>query len=170
MSEPFIGQIMQIGYGFAQRGWAFCDGQLLPINSNEALFSLLGTSFGGDGRTTFGLPDLRGRIAKHVGTGPGLGPVSWGGTGGSETTTLAVSQLPAHNHAVQGKNVDGEDSDPSGRYFGRSAPEELYVGDGSLSAMGDTTNTGGGQPVPIRNPYLGIYHVIALVGIFPSRN
>jgi microcystin-dependent protein len=170
MANPYLGQIMQVGFNFAPRGWALCDGQLLPISQNSALFSLLGTTFGGDGRTTFGLPDLRGRIAKHPGNGPGLNPVSWGERGGAEGHTLSVSQLPAHHHAVRGKNVDGEDSDPSGRYFGKSSPEDLYVSPGSLSAMGATTNTGGNREFNIRNPLLGIYHCIALQGVFPSRS
>ena len=98
MAEPFIGQIQIFGFNFPPRGWSFCDGQLLPIAQNTALFSLLGTTFGGDGRTTFGLPDLRGRVAIHPGTGPGLPPVTWGQRGGAASTVLTTNQMPNHNH------------------------------------------------------------------------
>ncbi len=101
MSDPFIGQIQTFGFNFAPRGWARCDGQLLPISSNSALFSLLGTTYGGDGRTTFGLPDLRGRAALHQGQGPGLSNRNLGQRAGAENTTLTVNQMPSHNH-VQG--------------------------------------------------------------------
>ncbi len=99
-SEPFIGQITAVGFGFAPRGWATCDGQLLPISQYSAVFSLLGTTFGGDGRTSFGLPDLRGRSAVHVGSGPGLSNIRWGDRGGSETHTLTLAQMPPHSHAA----------------------------------------------------------------------
>ena len=100
MPNPFIGQVNYIGFNFAPRGWALCDGQLLPIASNTALFSLLGTAFGGDGRTTFALPDLRGRTPLGVGNGAGLNDVTWGQRGGSENVTLTVAQIPSHNHTI----------------------------------------------------------------------
>lgn len=172
MSEPFIGQIQMFGFNFAPRGWAFCDGQLLSISQNTALFSLLGTTFGGDGRTTFGLPDLRGRSAVHVGSGPGLGTISWGERAGLENVTLLVQNLPAHSHTVtpRGRPGAGDETNPTGGYFA-SASTDLYA-DSSTVDMGSFSSgsTGGGQSVPVRNPYLGIYHSIALQGIFPSRN
>ena len=100
MSEPFLGQIQMFGFNFAPRGWSTCNGQILPIAQNTALFALLGTTFGGDGRTTFSLPDLRGRDAVHVGTGPGLPTVRWGQRGGTHTYNIAIANLPAHNHTV----------------------------------------------------------------------
>ena len=115
-SEPFIGQIQMFGFNFPPRGWAHTNGQLLAISSNTALFSLLGTTFGGDGRTTFGLPDLRGRIAKHVGSGPGLSTVTWGQKGGAESASLSVNNLPPHNHAVtlHATSTDGNQEGPGG--------------------------------------------------------
>jgi microcystin-dependent protein len=170
--EPFIGQIMMVGFNFAPRGWAFCDGALLPINSNQALFSLLGTTYGGDGRTTFGLPDLRGRIAKHVGTGPGLSPVRWGERGGAENHTLTVAQMPQHTHSI-GCNSSAADSDTPENGFPavhEGGLEAFHTAaNASMNAL-TAANTGGNRPFDIRNPYLGIYHVIALVGLFPSRS
>lgn len=176
-SDPFIGQIQQFGFNFPPRGWAFCDGQLLSIASNTALFSLLGTTFGGDGRTTFGLPDLRGRIAKHVGTGPGLSPVSWGQRGGAETVVLQSNNMAPHTHpaTLHATSTDGNQEGPDGHILAGDPREDQYsdqTPNVTLNAASITTgnNTGGGVPVQIRNPYLGIYHSIALVGIFPSRN
>lgn len=184
MSEPFIGQIMTVGFNFAPRGWAFCDGQLLAISSNTALFSLIGTTFGGDGRTTFGLPDLRGRIAKHVGRGPGLNNVSWGQRGGLENVTLTTLNMPSHTHTINNQLTvtplgNGEESDsdePSGGFMG-PAQEDIYASTGTvpmgeLQMGGSITalNTGGQQSFNIENPFLGVYHVIAMFGIFPSRS
>jgi len=168
--EPFIGQIILIGFGFPPRGFAFCNGQLLPIAQNTALFSLLGTTFGGDGETTFALPDLRGRIAKHVGTGAGLSQVSWGERGGVESVVHSLANLPSHTHTFNPKagNATANVDDPSGAY---PAGGDFY-GAGSAATMGqNTTNaTGSGSSIDIRNPYLGIYHCIALTGIFPSQS
>ena len=157
-SDPFIGQILMVGFGFAPRGWAFCDGQLLPISQNQALFSLLGTTFGGDGRTTFALPDLRGRSAFHPGNGPGLSDMRWGEKGGTETETLTANQIPAHMHAAPQVQVRGDGTEAVGLTTG---------GDRGTVA---TASTGGGQPVNNMPPFVGINHVIALVGIFPSRS
>lgn len=168
--EPFIGQIMQVGFNFAPRGWALCDGAILPISSYTALFSLLGTTFGGDGRTTFGLPDLRGRTAKGVGNGPGLTPVSWGQKAGAETHTMTVAQMPSHGHTVTPKGASGPpDQDSPESHF--SAEGDFYneTGDVNMGAAA-VSNTGGNQSFSIRNPYLGIYHCIALTGVFPSRS
>jgi len=184
MSEPFLGQIMMVGFNFAPRGWATCDGQLLPIASNSALFSLLGTTFGGDGRTTFALPDLRGRIAKHVGRGAGLANVTWGQRGGRENVTLSVLNMPNHTHTVTNNltvtprgNAGASDADdPSGAFPG-PAQENIYAGTGNVgmgaAVVGGAITalpTGGSQSFNIENPFLGIYHNIALVGLFPSRN
>ena len=167
------------GFNFAPRGWSVCDGQLLPISQNTALFSLMGTTFGGDGRTTFSLPDLRGRSATHVGNGPGLSPVSWGERGGSTTTTLTTANLPAHSHSVAPKasTGDGDEANPKDGYPANSNPDDsgmdLYAEQATPDVtMGatQTSTVGGNQPVNIQNPYLGIYHCIAMVGVYPSRN
>ena len=169
MSEPFIGEIKIVGFNFAPRGWAFCDGQLLPIAQNSALFSLLGTTYGGDGRTTFGLPDLRGRSATHVGTGPGLSSRSWGQRGGTETHTITAGQVPSHGHTMNLASAsEGDQTSPAGNKLAVT-DDRNYVADTAVS-MGPTGNTGGGQAINHMPPYLGVYHVIALVGIFPSRN
>ncbi len=169
--EPFIGQIQPFGFNFAPRGWALCDGQLLSISANTALFSLLGTTYGGDGRTTFGLPDLRGRSIVHVGSGPGLDSISWGERGGAISKTLTVTNMPSHNHTVAVSNEDGEEADPTNRVIAKNAAS--FNDDASSGATLKTSsvnNVGGSQSFNIRNPFLGIYVSIALVGIFPSRN
>lgn len=171
--EPFVGQIMMVGFNFAPRGWAFCDGQLLSISQNTALFSLLGTTFGGDGRTTFGLPDLRGRIAKHVGNGPGLSQVRWGEKGGAETHQLTVPELPSHTHTLRCNSGAANSDTPVGAVPSvDEGATESFSNDTPNANMnaGAALPTGSNQSFDIRNPFLGIYHVIALVGIFPSRN
>lgn len=171
--EPFIGQIMPVGFSFPPRGWALCDGAILAISTNTALFSLLGTTFGGDGRTTFGLPDLRGRSIRHVGNGPGVDPISWGQRGGFNDRTLSVANLPSHTHTVSvGVSTDaGEEASPAGQVIASSAAsfnEDPTSGQtlGGVSAG----NTGGGAALNVDNPFLGLYVCIALVGIFPSRS
>lgn len=169
--EPFIGQIQIFGFNFAPRGWALCDGQLLPISQNTALFSLLGTTYGGDGRTTFALPDLRGRVPVHVGNGPGLDTISWGEKGGQIQSQLTVANLPSHSHALNGTNGTADQAQPGGNALAQSS-EDQYAAAAPGDAMraGSVGNTGGNQAFNIRNPYLGIYYSIALQGIFPSRN
>lgn len=173
--DPFIGQIQAFGFNFPPRGWAFCDGQLQAISSNTALFSLLGTTYGGDGRTTFALPDLRGRSIVHPGNGPGLPPISWGERSGRVDVTLTVANLPNHNHTVSIMASDSDatlDEAAQGARFG-TTPSPIYApgGNGSVALAPDTTSAvGGSQAFNIRNPYLGVYCSIALVGIFPSRN
>lgn len=175
-SDPFIGQIETFGFNFPPRGWTTCDGQLLSIASNTALFSLLGTTFGGDGRTTFGLPDLRGRVAKHVGSGPGLSPVTWGQRGGAEQVTITVNNMPAHNHAatLHATSTSGNTTSPAGSIQAVKSRTNIYSNAApnvTMNAASVTVaNAGGGVPIQIRDPYLGIYHSIALTGIFPSRN
>lgn len=193
MDEPFIGQIQTFGFGFPPRGWAFCDGQLMSIAANTALFSLIGTTYGGNGQTTFALPDLRGRSVVHPGTGPGLSNISWGEIGGVESITLSQGNMPMHAHAlVNGMaNVttvitatnstsasNTVDSGANGLGDSGSMPEiyrESPSGTATLGGVhsaisGSTSIAGGSQPFGTRNPYLGIYTSIALVGIFPSRN
>src|SRR6187399_3074015 len=120
MAEPFLGEIRLMSFGFAPKGWAFCNGQFLPINQNQALFSLLGTTYGGNGQTNFALPDLRGRIPVHSGQGPGLSNSSLGETGGTEAVTLTVAQLPRHSHAAQGASGAGNSSGPAGQVWAGS--------------------------------------------------
>lgn len=175
--EPFIGQIQAFGFNFAARGWALCDGQIMAISQNTALFSLIGTTFGGDGRTTFALPDLRGRSIVHPGHGPGLSPVTWGQRGGAEQLSLTVNNIPSHNHNMN--IVPGSaTSDTADQKFlahqtrgGGDVPEIYSTGTPSSQLSGGAiTATGGGQPFWSRNPYLGIYVSIALFGVFPSRS
>jgi len=170
--EPFIGQIQAFGFNFAPRGWAFCNGQLLPIASYTALFSLLGTTFGGDGRTTFGLPDLRGRVMIHPGSGPGLSTISWGEKSGQEQVSLSIANLPSHNHAssVAVHTGAGESSVPTGYIAAHSGAFGEEPTSGANLAGVSNNNVGGNIPLTIRNPFIGVYHSIALVGVFPSRN
>lgn len=185
--EPFIGEIIMFGGNFAPRGWAFCDGQLLPISSNSALFSILGTTYGGDGRTTFALPDLRGRAPIHAGNGPGLSSRRLGEKSGTETVTLDQTQMPAHTHnaAVSGGDTSinigggkGNTADPNGNYLSNTgaAIYKTAAGTGSLGGVGKTavtvTNANAGASLPHNNmqPYLVVNYIIALIGIYPSRS
>jgi microcystin-dependent protein len=170
--EPFLGQIMPVGFNFAPRGWATCSGQLLAISQNTALFSLLGTTFGGDGRTTFGLPDLRGRSMVGVGSGPGLETRRWGQRGGGNTVGLTVSNLPNHTHTLVGVAAVGTERIPTGLALAGNTGGDIYSTSTPNAPMksGSIANTGGSIPFDIDNPYLGLYINIALVGIFPSRS
>ncbi len=175
MSEPFIGQIMMIGFNFAPRGWAFCDGQLLPVSTNTALFSLLGTTYGGDGRTTFALPDLRGRVPTHQGTGAGLSTRKIGQRFGNETVALTAANVPAHTHTAKlhAKDDEGDAEEPSGAALAKS--ENTFKDDDPDAEMKDGSvtveaNTGGNQAHYNMQPTLCINFVIALVGLFPSRS
>ncbi|MEM9260551.1 MAG: tail fiber protein, partial [Bacteroidota bacterium] len=168
-------------WNFAPRGTAECNGQLLPIAENQALFSLLGTNFGGDGRTTFGLPDLRGRAALHQGTGPGLTPRQLGQKLGSETNTLNSGQLPAHNHGLTQARVsvpvssdDANQDENEGNFlangrFYHNVPDAVY-GNGPIPVTGNTDNTGSGQSINNMQPFQVVNYVIVLQGLFPSRN
>lgn len=169
MSEPFLGQIQCFGFNFAPRGWATCDGQILSIAQNTALFSLLGTMYGGNGQTTFALPDLRGRVSMHFGTGPGLSPYTQGEVSGSEAVTLLQTQIPSHNHLVNASTAEPTDSVPNGLLLGSSA---IYTGGNPTSVMNPQSIgfTGGSQPHSNLQPFLVLNWCIALEGIFPSRN
>lgn len=171
MSEPFVGEIRMFAGNFAPRGWAFCDGQLLAVSQNDALFSLFGTIYGGDGRTTFGLPDLRGRIPMHAGTGPGLSPRRLGEKLGSEQETLTVNQLPSHRHTYGGTNDDAVRLDPSGSFPARSVGDLYKAGNairGDMSSQ-SLANTGGSRAHTNVMPFLCVHFIVALFGIYPSR-
>lgn len=178
MSEPFIGQIIMFGGNFNPRNWALCDGQLLSISSNQALFAILGTTYGGDGRTTFGLPDLRGRAPIHEGQGPGLSNRSLGSKGGSETNTLTQNQLPSHTHAATAHCVDGTgtantatDNLWSADLGNQSATYSNAAQNGNMKADAiSVASTGGNQPVNNVQPFQTVNYIIALQGIFPPRN
>jgi len=179
MSEPFIGQITMFGGNFAPRNWAFCQGQLLAIASNQALFSILGTTYGGDGETTFALPDLRGRVPVSSGRGPALSDRRLGSRGGVENVTLNVNEIPAHNHTITAPSLNASanpanSNDPAGRML---AMAPAYGDAGGAVAMDSTSipphtigDAGGGQRHTNVQPFLTINFIIALQGIFPSRN
>jgi len=171
MSEPFVGEIRMFAGTFAPRGWALCDGQLLAISQNDALFSLLGTIYGGDGRTTFGLPDLRGRVPVHMGQGPGLSNYGVGVKGGAENVTLIANQLPSHSHTLQAASDVAGSKSAQGNLLGRSTNIDLYTGDspdGTLASAA-VSNSGGSQSHGNLMPFLCVNFIIALFGIYPSR-
>lgn len=173
MSQPFLAEIKIISWNFAPKGWAFCNGQLLPINQNQALFSLLGTTFGGNGQTNFALPDFRGRIPIHVGQGHLLGEAA-----GKEFHTVISNEMPAHNHLVSASTSSG-----NSKFIEQSAPSasknilansgvSIYGPPSNLASLepSSITNAGGSQPHENRQPFLVLNFIIALQGIFPSRN
>ena len=171
-ADPFIGEIFMFAGNFAIRSFALCDGQLLSINSNQALFSILGTTYGGDGRTTFGLPDMRGRVPNHAGTGPGLTTRQLGSKGGTETVTLIANQMPSHTHQLRANAAAGDTAVPSDAVLaasGAGAYETTAADDANMSSTA-LQNTGGSQSHNILQPYLAVHFLIALQGIFPSRN
>lgn len=169
MSEPFIGQIQAFGFNFAPRGWAQCNGQILSIAQNTALFSLLGTTYGGNGQTTFALPDLRGRVSMNQGQGPGLANYTIGQVAGEESVTLNTQQMPLHGHALNASTATKVGSDPSGNILGGAA---IYIAGSPDAVMSQTSigPNGGSQPHDNMQPYLVLNWCIALEGIFPSRN
>ena len=170
MSEPFLAEIKIVGFNFAPRGWAFCDGQILPINQNQSLYSLLGTTYGGDGRTSFALPDLRGRTPIHVGSSNGTNH-QLGQKSGTETHSLTVSEMPAHNHQARASNSDANTPIPQGNIPG-NVLAQAYRAPADLSPMASDTiaNTGVNQSHENMQPYLVLNFCIALQGLFPSRN
>jgi microcystin-dependent protein len=163
MAQPFLSEIRIMSFSFAPRGWALCNGQLLPINQNQGLFSLLGTTFGGDGRVNFGLPDLQGRIPIHVGSGHTLGE-----RGGEQAHTLSVAELPEHTHVLSGVTNNATVNDPTGQHLASAAA--LYHGATSLASLnaGSIPNVGGSQAHLNMQPFLTLSFCIALQGIFPS--
>jgi microcystin-dependent protein len=174
MSEPFIAEIRIFAGNFAPRGWAFCDGQLLQIAQNTALFSLIGTTYGGDGRTTTGLPNLQGRAPMHAGNGPGLTNRRLGEKGGAETVTLSEAQMAQHSHSLVASEEETGDagaSTPVGNWFGSSI--QLYQNDApnvSMSGAMVPDPAGGNQAHNNLQPFLTMYFIIALTGLYPSRN
>lgn len=183
MTNPFMGQITPVGFGFAPRGWLSCEGQLLPIAQNTALFSLLGTTFGGDGRTTFGLPDLRGRSPVGQGTGPGLSPIRWGEKTGAQDSQLAAANIPSHTHTatLRAREALGNVGTTTGSSLAQAAdanlnPLGLYstaAPDANMNAGSITVGaTGSGSPSSFtnRSPFLGLWYVIANAGQYPSRS
>lgn len=211
--EPFLGEIRWVPYNFAPRGWAFCDGQLLSISENTALFALIGTTFGGDGRTTFALPDLRGRVALHAGSGPGLTPRQLGQVGGQEQVTLTPGQMPAHSHPLNASSGAASEGSPAGNVLAATGDGgggivhacvsngsgNVRIVDGPGSCRNNETpvswgqgggagpsyssaapdvqmapdavgDAGGNVPHPNMQPFTGLHCIIALQGIFPSRN
>ncbi len=168
MSEPFLAEIKIVGFNFAPRGWAFCDGQILPINQNQSLYSLLGTTYGGDGRTSFALPGLRGRTPLH----PGADGVTLGQKTGEERHALSIAEMPAHTHTAQASSAVGDNPIPGGRVLADTAPAEVYHGDENRVAMraGTVANAGSSQGHENMQPYLTLNFCIALQGLFPSRN
>ena len=172
MSEPFVGEIRMFAGNFAPRGWAFCDGQLLAVSQNDALFSLLGTIYGGDGRTTFGLPDMRGRIPLHVGTGPGLSARRLGSKAGAENVTLTTNQLASHSHDWNVNTANADGGAPQGKVLAVPVGFRMFKKVDQNTSLASTTiaNTGGSQPHTNLMPTLCVNFIIALVGIYPSRN
>ncbi len=170
--DPYLGQIFPTALSFPVRGFALCEGQILPINQNAALFSLLGTTYGGNGMNNFALPDLRGRAAIHPGQGPGLEEYVLGQQGGSETVTLTINEMPAHGHSLNACSEPGDNASPQGTLLANTGETDFqYRPSGTAVQMGlqALSVTGAGQPVDIRQPYLVICYQIALQGIFPSR-
>ncbi|WP_044548501.1 phage tail protein [Mesorhizobium japonicum] len=169
MAEPFLSEIRIMSFGFPPKGWAFCDGQLLPINQNQGLFSLLGTTYGGDGRVTFGLPDLRGRVPNHIG---GSGH-SLGERGGEQAHTLSIAEIPTHLHTLNGSTTQSTTISPdTNTVLSGSTPQNIYAGAAHLVAMAPNAiaNVGGSQAHLNMQPFLVLNFCIALQGIFPSQN
>lgn len=179
-ADPMLGDLMPVGFNFCPRGWAMANGQILPINQNQSLYSLLGTMYGGDGRTSFALPDLRGRMPVDSGNA-GFGNYTQGQRGGAPTAAMTVATMPAHNHLVNATNEQGDKLGPGGDYLADPntndpTTEVQIYHDGGIATSNKImhpqmiANTGGGQPFSVQDPYLAINWCIALQGVFPSRN
>jgi microcystin-dependent protein len=170
--DPFVAEIRIFPFNFAPKGWAFCDGQILPISQNTALFSLLGTTYGGDGKANFALPNLDGNAPMHPGQGPGLSLHDLGETGGSDTVTLLDSEIPSHSHALMASSQPGEDATPAGENLGRSVGAQLYqTTTTNLEKMNAAALALAGNSQPHNNlmPYLTLSFCIALQGVYPPR-
>lgn len=166
MAEPFLSEIRIFSFNFAPQGWALCNGQLLPINQNQALFSLLGTTYGGNGQTTFALPDLRGRVSMHEGEGLTLGEKA-----GEQSHTFSSGEMPAHTHQVRGSGDGPTVTPPTGNFWASGTAFTPYGTVGNTAMSPQTIgNTGGSQPHENRSPYLTLNYCIALQGIYPSQN
>jgi microcystin-dependent protein len=173
VADPFVAEIRIFPFNFAPKGWAWCDGQLLPLSQNTALFSLLGTTYGGNGKSNFALPDLQGRAPMHPGQGPGLSLHDLGETGGAETVTLLESEIPSHAHALRANPNVAEVPDPTGATLARGSSINVYqstVNQGLVRMAGEAlAPAGGDQPHNNMQPYLTFYFCIALQGVFPPR-
>lgn len=191
--DPFLGQVVMFGGNFAPRGWAYCDGQLLSINANQALFSILGTTYGGDGRTTFALPDLRGRTPIHPGHGPGLGTYKLGQRSGTEYVNLTQNNMPSHSHSaditpltftpfIQVNSEESEEVSPENQYVAATEAGQNFFADtptagsklagtvAGLSGSIQIANQGGSQATYLMQPWEAVHYIIAMVGTFPSRS
>jgi len=169
MSDPFVAEIRIYPFNFAPKGWAFCNGQLLPISQNTALFSLLGTTYGGDGKSTFALPNLQGTAPMQQGRGPGLSTHVLGEHGGSETVTLTATQMPVHTHAVMGSSDDDDSTIPVGNSYGQLSVAYAPAANLTPMAAQSIAPVGGGAPHNNMQPYLTLNFCIALQGVFPQR-
>jgi microcystin-dependent protein len=169
--DPFVAEIRIFPFNFAPRGWAWCDGQLLPISQNTALFSLLGTTYGGDGKSNFALPNMQGNAPMHPGQGPGLSLHDLGETGGSETVSLLESEIPSHSHAMMLSGQVALQNAPTGQYWGVGSGVNLYAPAANLVTMSDSAiaPAGGDQPHNNMQPYLTFYFCIAMQGVYPPR-
>ena len=171
MAEPFVGEIRTFGFNFAPSGWAMCNGQLMPISQNTALFSLLGTQYGGNGTTTFALPNLQGRVGIHQGQGAGLSPYTIGQVSGTENVTLTQNQMPQHGHGVVANDSAATATRPAGAVPARTTTSTHAAGpDGTAMNAGMIGTSGASLPFSIIQPFLCVNFCIALFGIFPSRN
>lgn len=174
MADPFLGEIRMVGFNFAPVGWAFCDGQLLPIAQNTALFSLLGTIYGGNGTSTFGIPDLRGRFPIHAGGsgGPGLTQRTIGEKSGTQSETLTSAQMPAHSHVVNCHSTGGDGNNPVNKFWSKDLGSQsgtYHTSGGATMNAGALSSAGGNQAHNNMPPYLAVEFIIAMQGIYPSR-
>ncbi|MBC7711361.1 MAG: tail fiber protein [Rhizobacter sp.] len=175
MSNPFLGEIKMLGFNFAPRGSALCNGQIISIQQNTALFSLLGTTYGGNGTTTFALPDFRGRFPTNAGQGPGLSNQTLGQIGGAESTTLLPTQMPVHNHLIVGSTATGNSNSPTNNVLAVSSTRggtEYAAAATAPTTLHATSvsSSGGNQPVSTMPPFLAVTFAIFMTGVFPSRN
>lgn len=172
MADPFVAEIRIFPFNFAPKGWAWCNGQILPISQNTALFSLLGTTYGGNGQSTFALPNLEGNAPMHPGQGPGLSLHDLGEMSGSENVTLLQSEIPSHSHSIVSSGLNSQAITPAGNVTGRGNPTPIYASGGVLAAMGQNTISPAGGNLPHNNmmPYLTLNFNIAMQGVFPPRS
>lgn len=168
-STPFIGMIIPVGFNFAPVGWALCNGQALSIADNQVIFQLIGTTYGGDGQTTFNLPDLRGRVPIHMGSGSGLSNRAIGESAGAESVTLTTSEVPDHGHTLGVSNLDGTTRTASGNYPAKT-DRPLYTAAANADSTLNSSSAGGSQPHDNMQPYLSVNFIIALQGVFPTQS